>query len=112
MNDDTPLMSGMGLQPPGATRRPLPPADVANGPHALEYAALARFLAVRNASPEGPTMRQAENELLCVLKIADGLDRVRDAFERRLARQKAGADIKGAAATQSAMRLIDETTRP
>lgn len=98
------------LSPPAADR-PLPPADPANDAHAPEFAALRRFLAVRDSRPDAQTLRRAESDLSDSLRLPSGLDRVRDAFAQRLARQKTGGDIKGAAATESAVRLIDDVTR-
>lgn len=39
------------------------------------------------------------------------VDRIRDAFAQRLERQRATGDIKGAAATKSAINLINDIVR-
>lgn len=101
----------MSLQPLGRFGGALPPADAVKDAHAGEFAALARFLAFRDDRPGGRALRQAEEDLLAALRVPTDLDRVRDAFEQRLNRQKTQGDVKGAAATRSAMRLIDEHSK-
>ena len=97
--------------PPQAPASPQPLDLGAAGRLRPEFAALARFLTLRDSRPDARTLQRAEAELADALRLPSGLDRVHDAFAQRLARQKAQGDVKGATATQSAMRLIDDATR-
>jgi len=45
------------------------------------------------------------------VQMASDVDRIRDAFTQRLERQRATGDVKGAEATRSAIRLIDDVVR-
>lgn len=86
--------------------RPYHPS--AKDAHNGEFAALARFLDARST---GRNVREARENLFCRLGVGDTVDLIRDAFAQRLARQKAQGDVKGAAATKSAIQLIDDVTR-
>lgn len=113
-----PTQTPPAVWPPHDHPRHLPTGPDAAGRLRPEFAALARFLTVRDrvaahaGVPCDPReLRQAEAELLAALRLPTDLDRINDAFTQRLARQKAQGDVKGYTATQSAMRLIDDATR-
>lgn len=88
----------------------LPPAHTsASAGHHDEFAALAAFLAARGT---GRGAAAARERMLQVLGLDTEADRIRAAFSERASRQRAAGDVKGAAATQAALRLVRDVTRP